>query len=88
MGGKLYVVLNQVGLVVRWGCDTAKVHDTVFTPLIAPLCDHMVMLADRGFHRAQGDLSHLKLCRRGEWNGRMQVETVLSMLTGGAISNG
>ena len=42
---------------------------------------HMVILADTGFHRAQGDPPNLKLCKRGEWNDRMKVETVLSMLT-------
>ena len=29
----------------------------------------------------QGDPSNLKLCQRGEWQDRMLVETVLSMLT-------
>ena len=34
-----------------------------------------------GFHAAEGDPSNLKLCQRGEWNDRMLIETVLSMLT-------
>ena len=33
------------------------------------------------FHAAGGDPSNLKLCQRGEWQDRMLVETVLSMLT-------
>ncbi len=41
----------------------------------------MVVLGDTGFHRAEGDSPNLKLCRRGEWNDRMLIETVLSMLT-------
>ena len=81
VGGKLCLVLNQFGLVVGWDCDTANVHDTTFTPLIESFSDHMIVVADMGFHSAQGDPSNLKLCRRGEWNDRMQVETVLSMLT-------
>jgi hypothetical protein len=38
-------------------------------------------LSDTGFHAAEGDPSNLKLCQRGEWQDRMLVETVLSMLT-------
>src|SRR5262245_52871764 len=41
----------------------------------------MIVLSDTGFHAAEGDLSNLKLCQRGEWQDRMLVETVLSMLT-------
>ena len=37
--------------------------------------------SDTGFHAAEGDPSNLKLCERGEWQDRMLVETVLSMLT-------
>jgi len=41
----------------------------------------MIVLSDTGFHAAAGDPSNLKLCQRGEWQDRMLVETVLSMLT-------
>jgi hypothetical protein len=41
----------------------------------------MILLSDTGFHAAEGDPSNLKLCQRGEWQERMLVETVLSMLT-------
>ena len=37
--------------------------------------------SDTGFHAAEGDPANLKLCQRGEWEDRMLVETVLSMLT-------
>ena len=33
------------------------------------------------FPAAEGDPTNLKLCPRGEWEDRMLVETVLSMLT-------
>src|SRR6266568_1396509 len=36
---------------------------------------------DTAFHAAEGDPTNLKLCPRGEWEDRMLVETVLSMLT-------
>ena len=81
VGGKLCMVLNNLGLVVGWDCATANVHDTHFQPLIRSFQDQMVMLADMGFHSAEGDPPNLKLCRRGEWNERMKVETVFSMLT-------
>ena len=41
----------------------------------------MIVLSDTGFHAAEGDPANLKLCQRGEWEDRMLVETVLSMLT-------
>ena len=41
----------------------------------------MIVLSDTGFHAAEGNPSNLKLCQRGEWEDRLLVETVLSMLT-------
>jgi hypothetical protein len=40
----------------------------------------MIVLSDTGFHAAEGDPTNLNLCQRGEWEDRMLVETVLSML--------
>lgn len=68
-------------MVVGWACATANVHDTSFHPLIAQFQDEMVVLADRGFHAREGGPPNLKICRRGEWNVRMVIEAVLSMLT-------
>jgi hypothetical protein len=41
----------------------------------------MIVLSDTAFHAAEGDPANLKLCQRGEWEDRILVETVLSMLT-------
>ena len=41
----------------------------------------MIVLSATAFHAAAGDPANLKLCPRGEWEDRMLVETVLSMLT-------
>ncbi len=82
VGGKLCVLLNHLGLVVAWDCAGANAPDTAFHPLIAAFEEARVVLRDEGFHAKDGDPSHLKLCRRGMWNTRMLVETVLSMLTG------
>ena len=44
-------------------------------------CDLQLILALMGFHAADGEPAHLKQCQRGEWQDRLLVETVLSMLT-------
>jgi hypothetical protein len=81
VGGKLCLLLNKLGLVVAWDCDTANVSDTVFQPLIKRYESEMIVCGDTGFHLKEGDPANLKVCRRGTWNQRMMVETVLSMLT-------
>jgi hypothetical protein len=81
VGGKLALVLNQWGLVAAWDCDTANVYDASFHPLVSRFTEAMVVLTDSGFHAATGDPANMKVCHRGEWNDRMAVETVLSMLT-------
>src|SRR5215813_2751298 len=81
IGGKLCLLLNQYGLVVGWACDTANVPDNTFQWLIQQVDGRMIVLSDTGFHAAEGDPANLKLCQRGEWEDRMLVETVLSMLT-------
>src|SRR5215212_1646949 len=81
VGGKLCLLLNQWGLVVAWACATANVADNTFPWLIRQCEDQMIVLSDTGCHAAEGDPSNLKLCQRGEWEDRMLVETVLSMLT-------
>ena len=81
LGGKLCVVLNKLGLIVDWDCATANVHDQRFLPLLACYDGQMIILTDTGFHRAKGDPDNVKLCRRGQWNVRMIVETTFSMMT-------
>jgi len=55
--------------------------DNTFQWLIRQFEERMIVLSDTGFHAAEGDPANLKLCQRGEWQDRMLVETVLSMLT-------
>ena len=81
VGGKLAFVVNRLGLVVGWDCNTANVHDSTFQPLVAQFADEMVVLTDTGFHAKTGDPANMKVCQRGTWNIRMVIETVLSMLT-------
>ena len=81
VGGKLGIVQNQWGLITDWDCATANVHDQTFLPLLAQYDGQMIILADTGFHRAKGDPTNVKICKRGQWNVRMTVETTFSMLT-------
>jgi hypothetical protein len=81
VGGKLCLLLNQYGLVVGWDCAAANVADNAFQWLIRQVDGRMIVLSDTAFHAAEGDPANLKLCQRGEWEDRMLVETVLSMLT-------
>ena len=81
VGGKLCLLLNQWGLIVGWACATANVADNTFQWLIRQFEEQMIVLSDTAFHATEGDPTNLKLCQRGEWEDRMLVETVLSMLT-------
>jgi hypothetical protein len=41
----------------------------------------MVVFSDTGFDKKDWHPTNLKRCKRGEWNTRMLLETMLSMLT-------
>lgn len=81
MGAKYGFLLNQLGLIVHWDTANESDHDTVFQPIVARYEAQSLILADKGFHAKSGDPSNLKICKRGSWNDRMLIETVLSMLT-------
>jgi len=82
VGGKLCILLNNIGLVVDWDCDTANVYDgSAFQEMVDGVADQMVVFADDGFDKVDWHPDNLKVCQRGECNFRMLVETVLSMLT-------
>lgn len=80
-GAKLCLLLNAKGQVVDWQCDGANVYDATFHPLIAQFETQMIVLADSGFKARQENPTNLKICRKGEWNERMLIETVLSLFT-------
>ena len=81
VGDRHRLLLNQWGLIVGWARAMADVADNTFQWLIRQVEEQMIVLSDMGFHAAEGDPTNLKLCQRGEWQDRMLVETVLSMLT-------
>jgi hypothetical protein len=69
-------------LIVNWTCDTANVYDgAAFQNLVDDLADDMVIFSDMAFAKQDWYPTNLRLCKKGEWNVRMLVETVLSMLT-------
>src|SRR2546428_5948025 len=73
VGGKRCLLLNQWGVIVGWACATANVADNTFQWLIQQVDGRMIVLSDTGFHAAEGDPANLKLCQRGEWQGRLLV---------------
>ncbi len=81
VGAKLGYVVNHYGLIVAWDYAAANVADNAFRDLIADFQDEMVILTDTAFHSTEGDPPNQKACKRGTWNVRMVVETVLSLLT-------
>lgn len=82
VGGKLCFLINHLGLVVNWACDTANVYDgAAFQELVDAVAEQMVVFADEGFAKKGWSPTNLKICKRGEWNDRMIIETILSMLT-------
>lgn len=82
VGGKLCFLLNHLGLVVSWDCDTANVYDgSAFQHLVDDVASTTVVFSDESFSKKDWHPTNLRICKRGEWNVRMLVETVLSMLT-------
>jgi len=80
--GRPFIVDHRSRIILKvTACATAHVADNTFQWLIQQFDGRMIVLSDTGFHAAEGDPSNLKLCQRGEWQDRMLVETVLSMLT-------
>ena len=81
VGAKLCVVLNHLGLPVSWACGTANLPDQAFHEVIADWDGEMLVLGDSGFHAADGDPANLIICKKGERNVRMVIETFFSLLT-------
>jgi hypothetical protein len=82
VGGKLCYLVNHLGLIVGWAYDTANVYDgSAFQELVDGVADQMLVFSDEGFAKKDWHPTNLKPCKRGEWNCRMMVETILSMLT-------
>ncbi len=82
VGGKLCFILNHIGLITDWDVDTANVYDgSAFQDIVERNAKKMIIFSDEGFVKKDWHPENVKICARGEWNTRMIVETVLSMLT-------
>lgn len=81
VGAKLCLLTNKFGLVTDWQIKTANVSDTKFLPLVEAVRNKMIVLADKAFKRRKNQPENLKICSRGEWNDRMLIETVFSLLS-------
>jgi hypothetical protein len=81
VGGKFCLLANKFGLITDWSVKTANVSDQEFLPLVEAVQDKMIVLADIGFRHKIKQPENLKICRRGEWNDRMLIETVFSLLS-------
>jgi hypothetical protein len=79
VGLKLCWLINCRGEVVAWDWNTANTADQRFAPVAAPFAEGTITLADLGFAAVERP-PNLKLCARGEWNERMLIETVLSLV--------
>jgi hypothetical protein len=83
VGGKLGLLLKQLGVVVAGDCAGAKAPESAFPPRMEAFADAMSILSATAFQAKEGAPPTLKLCNRGTWNPRMLGETVLARLTGG-----
>jgi len=82
VGGKLCILLNNIGLRVVDESITANVYDgSAFQEIVDGVADQMVVFSDEAFDKNDWHPDNLKVCQRGECNFRMLIETVLSMLT-------
>ena len=81
VGLKLCWMVNDTGAVVNFGWSTMNTPDQLFHGMAQKLQGKSVVLADWGFRSKEGVPDNLKLCKKGTWNERMQVETALSMVT-------
>lgn len=81
VGIKFCWQLNQTGGVVNFGWSTMNAPDKIFNPLAQRLSGESIVLTDLGFRAQEGVPDNLKLCKKGTWNERMQVETALSIVT-------
>ena len=65
---------------MSWDLSTVNVHDSEFHDLVERQTETL-QLVDSGFHAREGDPKNMKVCKRGERNERMLVETVFSMMS-------
>jgi hypothetical protein len=81
VGIKYCLLINKDGQAVGWGWAPANEHDQIFRPIAIRFDGRTITLTDSGFVEANSEPSNVKLCKRGEWNDRMLIETIFSLFT-------
>ena len=86
VGIKYCPLLTARGRIRDWDAEGANTHDGDFQRILN--CHHEQckdLFVDSGFHRSEkrgGDGRHLRICKRGENNIRMLIETLFSVWVG------
>ncbi len=79
VGRKIAVTLNDQLEIVKCSDATDNVSDQIFDD------DHAlaasITLTDQGFKKKEGTPETFQICKRGQWNERMVVETLFSLWT-------
>jgi hypothetical protein len=77
VGRKICVCINEGGEIVAFAQAGANVSDKTFNAIADD--PNSITLSDAGFKDKRGIPATLKICKRGEWNVRMSVETLFSL---------
>lgn len=81
VGIKFVPLVNARGEIVDWNWAPANTHDQPFRSMATAFDGDTITLVDTGFAQADAPQQNIKLCRRGTWNERMQIETFNSLMT-------
>jgi len=79
VGRKVAVTINQHYEIVTMSDDKANVCDNSFDEEHKEAVD--INLTDQGFKKKEGTPESFKICKKGQWNERMGVETLFSLWT-------
>ena len=86
VGIKYCPFLTARGRIRDWDAEGANTHDGAFQRILNCYQDDCKdLFVDSGFHRSDkrgGDGKHLRICKRGENNIRMMIETMFSVWVG------
>ena len=78
---KVAWLVNNEGAVVSWAWDTADAPDNAFREVGLAQDGRSIVLCDNGFRMRGEDNHNLKICSRGSWNERYDIEVDFSWLT-------
>ncbi len=79
VGRKVTITINQKYQIVKLNDTTANECDNTLGDEHADAAD--ITLTDQGFKKKEGTPESFKICKKGQWNERMAVETLFSLWT-------